>query len=385
MARPPLVLETWGRIRRTMIAGKPTAVAYYRDSDGVTRKMQRQGSTPAAAERALVEAMKQRLAPAGEDLTADRTVRQASAKWLDEPERDDLAIATLRRYRGVLNTIVAKGLGDVRLGEATVPRVDRFLKRVTEENGPSTAKTARTLLQHVFALAVRHGAIRSNPVRDTARIVQPKRLVVAPGVEDVRALRWIMHAYDTTPDKRGAQRVADLGDLLDMFIATGARTAEVLALRWSDIDLEATPPTVSIRGTVVLGADGKVMVQDHPKTDASRRTLRLPPFAAAMLTRRRVESYCEWVFPSSTGTLRWPHNLRRSWREAVDGTPYVEVTPRSLRKAVATHLRDTVGVEVAKDQLGHASDSVTRKHYIQALQVGPDATRELQGWIESSE
>lgn len=31
MARPPLELETWGRIRRTTVKGKPTAVAYYRD------------------------------------------------------------------------------------------------------------------------------------------------------------------------------------------------------------------------------------------------------------------------------------------------------------------------------------------------------------------
>lgn len=385
MARPPLVLETWGRIRRTKIGGKHVAVAYYRDSDGVTRKMQRQGPSPAAAERSLVEAMKQRLAPTGEDLTADRTVRQAAAKWLSEPERDELAIATLRRYRGILDTIVAKGLGDVRLGEATMPRVDRFLKRVTTENGPSTAKAARTVLQHVFALAVRHGAIRSNPVRDTAQIVQPKKPIVAPSVGDVRALRWIMHMYDTTPDKRGGKRVADLADLVDMFIATGARTAEVLALRWSDIDLDANPPTVSIHSTVVLGADGKVMVQDHPKTDSSRRTLLLPLFAGAMLTRRRVDSYCEWVFPSAAGTLRWPHNLRRAWREALEGTPYVNVTPRSLRKAVATHLRDTAGVEIAKDQLGHASSIVTRKHYIQPLHLGPDATVELSAWVQNGE
>lgn len=384
MARPPLVLETWGRIRRTTVGGKPTAVAYYRDSDGVTRKMQRQGVTLAGAERNLVQAMKERLAPAGEDLTAERTVNHAAAKWLAEPERSGLAVATMNRYRAVLD-IISSGLGDVRLGEATVPRVDRFLKRVTAENGPATAKTARTLLQHVFSLAVRHGAVSSNPVRDAGRIVQPRTPVTAPSVEDVRAMRWIMHMYDVTPDKRGAQRTADLGDLFDLFIATGARTSEILALRWSDVNLDATPPTVSIRGTIVLGADGKVMVQDHPKTETSRRTLMLPGFAADMLTGRRVESYCEWVFPSATGTLRWPHNLRRNWRDALTGTPYADVTPRSLRKAVATLLRDKLGAEVAKDQLGHASQSVTRKHYIQPLHVGPDATSELSAWIENSE
>lgn len=385
MPRPPLELETWGKIRRTTIEGKPTAIAYYRDSDGKTRKMQRQGKTGADAERTLIRAMKTRLAPAGEDLTAESTVKHAADKWLAEPERAELAIATLRRYTDILGTIVKNGFGGVRLGEATVPRVDRFLKTVTETNGPSSAKTARTLLQHVFALAVRHGAIRSNPVRDVGRIVQPKKPVIAPDVHSIREMRVLMRAYDATPDKRGAKRSADLGDLFDIYCATGARTAEILALRWSDVDLDSTPTRISITGTVTLDGDGKVFRQEHPKTDSSRRVLKLPQFGADVLTRRRIDSYCEWVFPSAVGTLRWPHNLRRNWREALAGTPYEEVTPRALRKAVATLIRDEMGIEAARDQLGHTSDSVTRKHYAQPLEVGPDATSALAMFDESSE
>jgi integrase len=33
--------------------------------------------------------------------------------------------------------------------------------------------------------------------------------------------------------------------------ATGARPNEVLALRWSDVDLLADPPTVTITGTLI--------------------------------------------------------------------------------------------------------------------------------------
>lgn len=386
MPRPPLELETWGKIRRTLVDGKHAAIAYYRDSDGKTRKMQRLGKTGAEAERNLVKAMKARLAPAGEDLTADSTVKHAAEKWLAEPERSDLAIATVRRYTDILGTIVKNGFGSVRLGEATVPRVDRFLKTVTTEHGPSTAKTARTLLQHVFGMAVRHGAVRSNPVRDAGRIVQPKRPVIAPDAHSIREMAALMRAYDATPDKRGNQRVADLGDLFDVFTGTGARTAEILALRWDDVDLDALPhPTISIRRTVALGADGKVFVQDHPKTDSSNRMLKLPQYVADVLTRRRIHSYCEWVFPSAVGTLRWPHNLRRNWREALSDTPYADVTPRSLRKAVATRIRDELGADVAGEQLGHSSSSVTRKHYIQRLAVGPDATSALDAFGENSE
>lgn len=387
MARPPLQLETWGKIRRTVLDGKQTAVAYYRDSDGRTRKMQRQGKTGAEAERILIAAMKARLAPAGEDLTADSSVKHAAEQWLAEPERAELAISTVRRYTEISGTIVRDGFGSVRLGEATVPRVDRFLKAVTTGHGPSTAKTARALLQHVFGLAVRHGAIRSNPVRDVARIVQPRKAVAAPDAHSIREMAALMRSYDATPDKRGNRRVADLGDLFDVFTGTGARTAEILALRWDDIDLSALPrPTLSIHGTVSLDADGKVFVQDYPKTDDSNRSLMLPQYAVDVLTRRRIESYCDWVFPSAVGTLRWPHNLRRNWREALAGTPYAEVTPRSLRKAVATRIRDELGIETAGAQLGHASGStVTRKHYVQRLAIGPDATSALDAFGQNSE
>ena len=380
MARPPLELETWGKIRRTTVGGKPTAVAYFRDSDGVTRKMQRQGSTPADAERNLKRAIRDRLAPASEDLTGDSTIKQTAEKWLEEPETQTLAIGSIRRYKAVIGTIVADGFGGVRLSEATVPRVDRFLKAVTANHGPGTAKTARTVLQHTFAIAVRHGAIRSNPVRDAGRIVQAKKAVVAPDVATVREMQALMRAYDATPDKRGAKRTADLGDLFAIFTGTGARTAEVLALRWADVDLDAAPPTLTITGTVALDGNGKLFRQEHPKTDTSRRELKLPQFAVDVLLRRRIDSYCEWVFPSATGTLRWPHNLRRNWREALEDTPYIDVTPRALRKAVATLLRDELGVDAARDQLGHASEMVTRKHYIQPAHVGPDATSALDAF-----
>lgn len=386
MPRPPLELETWGKIRRTTIDGKPTAIAYMRGSDGKTRPMQRQGKTPADAERNLIRAMKARLAPAGEDLTADTTVRQAAEKWLAEPERAELAVQTVRRYTDILGTIVRIGFGNVRLTEATVPRVDRFLKTVTEAHGAATAKTTRTLLQHVFGLAVRHGAIPSNPVRDVGRIVQPRKPVVAPDEHTIREMRALMRAYDVTPDKRGAKRSAELGDLFDLYTATGARTTEILGLRWQDVDLDAEPATISIRGIIVLGGDGKVAWQEHPKTDPSRRTLKLPRYAADVLTRRRISSYCDLVFPSATGTLRWPHNLRRNWREAVANTPYAAVTPRSLRKAVATRIRDIYGIEIAGEQLGHSSGStVTRKHYAQPLAVGPDATAALDAFGENHE
>ena len=383
MARPHLDIESWGTIRRTTIDGKPTAVAYYRDATGKRRKMQRQGRTGAEAGRILLRAMKAALSEADGDLTPESTVQQAGDAWTREPEFAALSEQTRRTYQRIYTRLIVGGFGNVRLREATVPRVDRFSKRITSENGPAAARSARSVLNHVFSLAVRHGAMQTNPVPLLGKVSTERKPVEAPSIADIRALRWIMWAYDTTPDGRGAQRVAELSDVFDMLTATGARPGEILALSWDDIDFAGG--TVAIAKTVIVGTDGKLGTQEHPKTDAGRRVLTLPRYAVDMLTRRRVDAYSEWVFPSSTGTLRWPHNLRRQWREAVSGTPYESVTPRSIRKAVATLIRDEMGVQAAQEQLGHASSVVTTRHYVQPLAQAPDVSGTLAGWIESSE
>ena len=383
MPRPHLDLETWGKIRRfTDSNGKPTARANYRDQTGRTRRMQRQGKTLADAERVLIRAMKAALADAEGDLSPESTVKQAGQKWFEEPSFQDFAVQTRGIYQRAFQNLIANDFGDVLLREATVPRVDRLMKRLVKDHGPSAEKSARTLLSHVFGLAVRHGAMPSNPIRELARPAGKKKAVDAPSLADIRELRWIMHMYDVTPDKRGAKRCADLCDVLDMLTATGCRPGEILALEWDDVDLDGT---VAIAKTVVITDDKKLDVQEHPKTDAGRRVLTLPKYARDMLTRRRVESHSTFVFPSSTGTLRWPHNLRRQWREAVTGTPYETVTPRSIRRAVATRVRDVLGVQAAQEQLGHASSVVTQKHYIQPLAQAPDVSPALEGFAEKGE
>jgi integrase len=53
------------------------------------------------------------------------------------------------------------------------------------------------------------------------------------------------------------------------------------------------------------------------------------------------------------------------------------VTPRAFRKAVATLVAEALGSRAAQDQLGHSSDAVTRKHYIEKTHEGPDVAELL--------
>jgi integrase len=82
------------------------------------------------------------------------------------------------------------------------------------------------------------------------------------------------------------------------------------------------------------------------------------------------------VFPSSTGTLRDPHNVRRQWREA-RGDAFAWVTPHAFRKTVATLIDRERGDHDASAQLGHSGTAVTRKHYIEKAVEAPDLTAVL--------
>lgn len=376
MARPPLELETWGKIRRTTVRGVPKAYCRYRDSDGVTRLMERRGKTEADAERNLIKALKVRLAPAGEDLTRDSTIRQAATQWLTTKQEEDLAIATLRRYSDLTQRIIIGGIGDIRLGELSIPRADRFLASVRKANGDGSARTVRTIALQIFANAVRVGAITRNPFEAAQTVNIKRKPETALRVDDVWAIRALLRARDEGTDKQGRRRYTQICDVADMFIATGARTNEVLALSFDDIAFDAPTPFVRIDKTLVVDGQGKLHLQEHPKTSDSVRDAKLPASALDMLIRRRVNAPSSIIFPSSTGTYQWDNNLLRQWSDALAGTQYAGTTPKSFRKAVATLLAEEIGVDAASDQLGHFDGAVTRRHYIKHRKQGPDAARE---------
>ncbi|SDP53374.1 hypothetical protein SAMN04487914_11581 [Arthrobacter sp. ok909] len=72
-----------------------------------------------------------------------------------------------------------------------------------------------------------------------------------------------------------------------------------------------------------------------------------------------------------------PANFRRLWREA-RGKEWEGVKPSSFRKAVATLIERESGSLIASRQLGHSSDAITKKHYIERNRNAPDSSLILE-------
>lgn len=372
MPRPPLILGTWGKISRSKQGKVWSASARFRDFDGVTRQVRRTGSTGAKAEDALKEYLRDRVRLHGADLSAEARVAVLADRWYDTL-LGKKANGTLDVYRRTIKNHVRPALGELRVREVTVPVVDRHLVAVEENIGKATAALCRVVLMGMFSLAVRHGAAAMNPVRETENVTSERGEIHTVTREEVVILRQRLQAWDSSKDRGGRQRVTDLADVVDMLLATGVRTGEVLAVRWEDVDLRSEVKTVTITGTAVHVRGEGLQRQPKPKTAAGFRTLALPPFAVRMLVRRAATAQTQWVFPSAVGTLRSPNNMRTQWRvfrEALDYPSWL--VPYTCRKTVATMIRDGKDLDAAAQQLGHGDTRWTRDHYTGHIHTGPD-------------
>jgi integrase len=382
--RHPMQLGTWGTIRSYPMAfnakGKPVswrAMTLFRGPDGRTRSVERRGRSAADAQNRLKAHLAEgaRLAGGGELNGLDR-FSKAAELWRAGIEaqvyRDVRSPGTLETYERHLTLHVLPALGDVRLLEFSPPLIDRFLKGVSSRTGAPTAKTCRSVVSGVLGLAVRYGALPSNPVRDADRLGgrprrEPRALTVDERVRLFTAL-----------DHDAVALAADVPGLLRFMLATGLRIGECLGVLWFEMDLQAARVDVS---STVIRWSGHGLVRKTTKSKAGQRSLLMPSWMVTELQTRfsggvRMD---EPVFADSLGGLRDPKNTRRDIRHALDRAGFRWVTSHNFRKTTAT-LLDQAGLSarVIADQLGHARPSMTQDVYMGRKVVDSRAVEALE-------
>ncbi len=295
------------------------------------------------------------------------TVAHAVEDWL-QFGLPGTATSTLAKNTTLARTHVLPALGARRLRDLSAEEVDRWLAHKAETLSTSTLQNIRSILSRAIARAQARDKVKRNVVllsaTPTGRHGRTSKALTLLQAEALLA------QAEAEPSSIGAYVVVSL--------LTGARTEELRALTWSDVDLAedtATPtaavPSIRVWRSVRPGGD--------TKTRKSRRTLALPQWCLAALRRHRTRQVAArqlagptWtdnnlVFASQVGTQLDAANVRRGFRRVAAAAGLVgrDWTPRELRHSFVSLLSDArVPIEQIARLVGHSGGtSVTERVY----------------------
>ena len=262
-------------------------------------------------------------------------------------------------------------LGDTPLQELRAADLDALYAELLRSGRRGGGGLSMSSVHHVHAAlnkllndAERTGVVTRNVARlasapslTTARARAPEMTVWTPG-----ELSRFLESID-------GNRNAAMFRLLAL---TGMRRGELVALRWSDLDLARSTMTVNQASTVVDGVE----VVSIPKTRRSRRVVDLDPVTVEVLQRHRgaqreqrlalgvTATASDRVFTGDLGEPLRPDSVGQAFRRLVLSSDVPVIRLHDLRHTHASHLlRAGVNVKVVSDRLGHASVSFTLDTY----------------------
>ncbi len=210
------------------------------------------------------------LVTAGEDPAEDRararqaiTVAELCDLYLLEGVTTKKA-STIAMDRTRISLHVKPLLGRRRARDITDGDIERFMKVVAKRSGKGAASRTVGMLGGIFSFAARKRLCAKNPVRGVERFADRK-------VERFLAPAELARLGETLADaeRNGVNPYAVAA--IRMLVFTGSRKAEILTLRWHDIDWEhdclRLPDSKTGAKTVALGAPAVELLQGLPRID----------------------------------------------------------------------------------------------------------------------
>ena len=305
------------------------------------------------------------------------TVGQLLDAWFAQA-KGDFSPSTVYETNGIIERYLKPGVGEARLDRLRAPEIDAYYRRLLDGSanhgrplGPATIRRLHGILRRALGQAVRWGWIAHNYAADASppRVHAPELRPPTPA--EVARLFRLASAEDPT-----------LATFVILAAATGARRSELVALRWSDLDVGRA--SVTIRHGVVLGPDG--LVEKGTKTHAVRTvSLDATTLAAVVAHQARADetasffgttrgpaSYVFSVEPDGSLPVR-PDSMSRAFRRLCTKAGVAGVRLHDLRHYVATQLlAGGVDVRTVAGRLGHRNPSTTLNVYSHFL---PEADR----------
>jgi integrase len=292
--------------------------------------------------------------------------------------RTDATLKAREQYEWAIPHIEA-GLGAIRLDRLVREDVARWLEDLAGAGQLSwrSIQICRTVLRAALADAVEDGLLRQSPA---ARVPMPRIVAKPAKAKEVDA--WteeqVSHVLSISSDHRWAIAFR-LGLLY------GLRRSEVLALRWSDVDMAKG----TLRIDEGLVAVNRGIVWSEANNARSRRVIPLDSETVRALARRRKEQAqdrllagSKWedhdlIISTHVGRPVMPRSLDRALELLVQEAGLPRLSSHGLRHTAATQMvrnaRDVGELRAIADMLGHSADMLTRV-YAHAM---PETTKSI--------
>jgi integrase len=322
-----------------------------------------------------------RSADTGEHVAPDKlTLADWADRWMallrhGEGRRGLVNARTLERYQEMMRLYLLPTLGKRPLQRIAATEIDTLYMRLGEKLAPGTVAFAHRVLNACLSAAVRKDLLLRNPV---SKAEPPRKSEEDAGrVLDQDELATLLTGFRNTA----------MFPIVATAVLTGMRRNELLALRWSDVDLVAKTLTVA-RSLELTKANG--MRFKEPKTARGRRTIAIDDTLVSLLTAER-EKYLRivagvgagddvdlsliklpaeaLVFPSPVGTTfdptrpRHPMSITCEFRKHADRLGFEDLRFHDLRGTHETMLLDAgVPVHTAAARCGHDAAVMLRTY-----------------------
>ena len=247
---------------------------------------------------------------------------------------------------------IDRDLGSLPLNTISPSHVRAFVDDLAAHLSPSYVRDIHYLVAMVFDYAVADELITQSP---SVRVSLPKRKRTGVRAADPTEVQLLAETIDPR-----------YSALVSFLVGTGCRIGEALAVKMTDVS-EIPRAKVEIRRGISTDENGREVVVDQLKYEASHRTITLPdwlwPALGQHIATRELDSD-SFLFPAPAGGWLPTRRFRaRFWRPACSEAG-IETSPNELR-----HLHASMLIEAGRPlteiaaRLGHGSPAVTMSIY----------------------
>ena len=282
------------------------------------------------------------------------TLREYIIFWQETYDKSQSRPTTYAAHHYVFKNHILPCLGDIPLAELTSEMVGDFLeeRRLFGNHRPGSSGLGEETMRHIHRLlqqcmdqAMRDGLIGDNPAR-AFHYSKPKKVnanVLSP---------LEMEDYLDAAERLG---------YLPMFmlaLTTGLRQSELIALKWSDLDIESRTLTIAENRAVVR----RELVEYGSQT----RSIRLTPEVVDLLIMehsKHPSSPLMFMHPATQRPYS-PQMVRRMHDEIIKEAGIDHIRYVDLRHTCAIlALKNGMDTKELAQMLGHYRPTITRQNY----------------------